>query len=138
MPSNSTDLLVLDGRAPWILQATHLVDCFLLAPVHADKAGVVAPKHASHVGFRNRWLVLAGDVIDQCEFRQERVRKLEAGIVGGPTDPVPGTTNLTSSLQELVRLAPAHGAVEEADIHPNIAMPRAENQALIDPRKACV
>src|SRR5205809_2390984 len=136
MPSNSPDLLLFDGRAPGLLVAAHLLDGFLLAPVHTDEAGVVASEHARHVGFRNRRLVLAGDVVDQRELRQKRVWKLETGIVGGPADPVPGTSNLAGPLQKLVRLAPGHRAVEEADVHPDVAMPRPKNQALVDPWKA--
>src|ERR1700716_2029593 len=66
---NLSDLLLLDGRAPGLLQAVHLVDGLLLTPFDADEAGIVAAEHASHVGFRNRRLVLAGHVVDQRELR---------------------------------------------------------------------
>src|SRR2546425_12550815 len=111
MPANSTDLLLFDGCAPGLLVAADLLDGLLLAPVHSDEAGVVAAEHASHVGFRNRRLVLARDVVDQRELRQERVWKLETGIVGGPTDSLPGTPHLPRPLQKLIRLAPRHPAV---------------------------
>src|SRR2546425_7830741 len=136
MPSKSTDLLLFDGRAPGLLVAAHLLDGLLLAPVHADEAGVVASEHARHVGFRNRRLVLGRDIVDQRELRQERVWKLETGIVGGPADPISGTPQLPRPLPELIRLAPRHRAVEKAGVPPDAGMPRAGKQRHREPWKA--
>src|SRR5207244_12821105 len=119
----SSDLLVLDRLTPRTLEAMHLFHRLLLVPIHPNEARVVTAQHSRDVGFGHLGII-TGHLIHQRELRKQGNGKLEPRVIGRPADPRPGAADLPGPLEKLVGLAPRHRAVEEADVHPDIPMPR--------------
>src|SRR5262249_40238487 len=94
----------IEDLAPCRLHRPHLLERFIQAPVDAQEARVVAAQHARDVVLRDL-RVIAGGTIDQGELGQQGLRKLEARVVGRPTDAAQRASQLARAAQEAVRLA---------------------------------